>query len=160
MIDRRGFLKLLGVLGAATAVPLQSLLASPEATQPVAPELGEGLWWIPDGGQPVLLNEIGYLEAREEREIVPDFEHEHYSWVNRVKQSGRSRHRLSVRFSGPLLNQDERRGTLRMRLKMFGDQQFEWSDCWLTAWSMESGRDALVQTATFETGYVTRSLIG
>lgn len=158
MIDRRGFLKMLGALGASSLIPLEPLLALPEAEKPIDAELGEGVWWIPDGGKPVRL-EVVQWSVGTEHETMPDFERIARSGgVNYIKPSGRSAHFAELEFFGPILDRHQTRGALQMRLKMFGGQQFEFSDCWMTEWSVSIERDEPPkQTAKFETGMVTRS---
>jgi hypothetical protein len=158
MIDRRGFLKMLGALGASSLIPLEPLLALPEAERPVDVDLGEGVWWMPDGGAPVRL-EVVEWSVGTEHETMPDFDRiARSSGVNYIKHSGRSAHFADLKFYGPLLDRSQTRGTLQIRLNMFGGQQFEFADCWMTEWSVTLDPDhPPTQTAKFETGMVTRS---
>lgn len=72
MINRRGFLQLLGALGAAAALPAEAraVLAAPEPeTAPVDVTGGEGFWWTPKGGKPMRL-EVYSWEAGGDQDLI------------------------------------------------------------------------------------------
>lgn len=159
MIDRRGFLKLLGALGAATAAPIQTLLAAPEADLPVDEMAGEGMWWIPNGGSPMRL-EVSSFEVRNDIEHFDGGRGYMESRLVGSSTIGLTLTRLEglEKFYGGF--QTLQRGTLRARLKYPGGvRQYEWRESYVTQIGMEYGYPADPSTIelTVATGSVTES---
>ena len=124
-MNRRGFLQLLGALGAAAAIP-ERVIASADPVLDAAVEetLGEGFWWTPIGDKPVRLNVIGWEAVREVEPLLAEV-------GGRVRAfPGAARHAVRLNVHGaPFDRHSSPEGAFRAQLAAFRDYVVELPRC-------------------------------